>query len=858
MKTSKILLAAGLLLPGAVFGQVSPYRGLWVGEVRLDAVNEVSVPLDEHNIARAPNPAVTTKTFDAANLRLILHVNGAGQVSLLKQVAILNRKASEAKSANDLALVTDERLYGSFPPQPAQRIASVVFDFGDRKATDAVDAVVNAAAEAASAVIMTGQDQAAAQAVAQAEAAKVIAASDAAERYAVFLRDVMNTAAVTALSVSGQATAAQDTAAAALKTNSFYTDTRGGSMIAALEAAVTTGTAAEKKKAAQNVAAFYADVANNYQRFLAGELMGNALSAAADAAATAAAAAVRRDITAITETASTAPVSITTANHGLINGVKISISGAPIAAYNGLHTVTKVNANVFTVPVAFVAGKPVTGYAASANLSPVTVSSPGHGLQTGARIVISGATTAGYNGTYYITRISDDEFSIPAAYAGNTGESGVWASRAGGISGYESAPGGGSAVKVTSPNHGLNNGEHIVISGAGLTAYNGKRAITRIDANSFTIPVPFGGNPAAKGAWSVQNIIAGYSEPAMRTTTVTSAAHGLNNGDRITISGAGKAAYNATFTVERVSADAFSIPVTFVAADGNPAVKGAWAPAVGGSWRGYDAIFDAADSNAKIGDARAEALRIKALTAFDDTRGTDAINAVIVAITAAAADAPGTTKGEILLLAEAAGRLALTEMVAHSAIPGITPTPDYTAFVRAVDARFTDFREIAPLVAAAAAAGAAGEFANVLHTTDSVKIKAKERAVAAITSVYEAAARALRTELPMSGDFGPGATGLTGTIMLPANHPTNPFRHRRHPDHATGFDITRVLTLNFDGAGGDTLASAGFGVESISGTYGEEVFGLHKPLGPNKDTGLKVSGTFTLNRISLIDALNAR
>jgi hypothetical protein len=47
-------------------------------------------------------------------------------------------------------------------------------------------------------------------------------------------------------------------------------------------------------------------------------------------------------------------------------------------------------------------------------------------------------------------------------------------------------------------------------------------------------------------------------------------------------------------------------------------------------------------------------------------------------------------------------------------------------------------------------------------------------------------------------------------------------------------------------------------VDEISGTYAEEIFGLHKPLGPSKNIGLKVAGSFKLHRISLIDALNGR
>jgi hypothetical protein len=73
-----------------------------------------------------------------------------------------------------------------------------------------------------------------------------------------------------------------------------------------------------------------------------------------------------------------------------------------------------------------------------------------------------------------------------------------------------------------------------------------------------------------------------------------------------------------------------------------------------------------------------------------------------------------------------------------------------------------------------------------------------------------------------------------------------------------GFDITRKLRLDFNGAPTNAPTRAGFGVDRITGIYREEIFGLHKPLGPDKDIGLKVEGTFELNRISHIDTLNAR
>ena len=82
---------------------------------------------------------------------------------------------------------------------------------------------------------------------------------------------------------------------------------------------------------------------------------------------------------------------------------------------------------------------------------------------------------------------------------------------------------------------------------------------------------------------------------------------------------------------------------------------------------------------------------------------------------------------------------------------------------------------------------------------------------------------------------------------------------RSHPDHTTGFNIERQIRLDFDGASGDALEAAGYGVDRISGTYREEIFGLHKPLGPdpvNQPVGLKTEGHFQLNRISTLDTLN--
>lgn len=304
--SARLLLAAMLALPlgGAAGTTNSPYRGLWVGEISLTYANEVAVPLDKNNVPIAPDPKVPTPTADTANLRLILHVNGAGQVNLLKDVAILNRNAgtNPAESDSDVALVTDERLYSEYPAQPALRHASVAFDFGDSQATAALDAVVEAAARAVTNLVATTNAdlndatarfnvEAAARAAATALVTPIVNNADVAEAFDQFLRSTnFNSAAIDALAAAANPTnAAQKAFAAAttLQTNSFYADPRGLAAINAVLAAIQDAgaDAAARRKVAQNAAASAADVANGYQRFIEGKLFGDMISAAADSAA---------------------------------------------------------------------------------------------------------------------------------------------------------------------------------------------------------------------------------------------------------------------------------------------------------------------------------------------------------------------------------------------------------------------------------------------------------------------------------------------------------------------------------------------------------------------------------------------
>ncbi|MCL1919541.1 MAG: hypothetical protein FWG50_00460 [Kiritimatiellaeota bacterium] len=259
----------------------------------------------------------------------------------------------------------------------------------------------------------------------------------------------------------------------------------------------------------------------------------------------------------------------------------------------------------------------------------------------------------------------------------------------------------------------------------------------------------------------------------------------------------------------------------------------------------------------------------------NDTRATGALDAMFAAIAATAAD--GHAAGDLIALeiqeqAYAAGAAALTAALAQYPAPRNAPTDGYTAFVTSAD-----YAAVPEKAARAAAAAALTErVENPLTYTLTLPSVAKAAAMNALQATYAAAARAKLNELPLAGVFALGegdprfavdvetgdmlgAAGLTGRLLLPANFPTNPFRHRRHPDHTQGYDVTRNIRIDFDAPEEPgKIPSVTRGVKQVSGLYREEVFGLHKPLGPGQDVGLRTEGRFELNRISTISTLNGK
>ncbi len=292
---------AVLLSSGPAFGQASPFRGLWVGEVQLMAVNEVSIPFNAENVAIAPNPLVPTPTGDRADLRVILHVNGAGQVNLLRDVAILDRSEAGRRSLeSDVALVTDPRLYAEFVPQPAIRIASAAFDFGDGKASEAIDVIVEQAATGArdfvgnpALSLSTQGDRVTARqagvALLQPGLETLASNADVAASFEAFLQD-FNSGAVNTIAANPDdaSVAAFTNQAIALRNQSFYGDSRALEMVQAVVAAVQAAAPGDEETAAHNASAAFADTANLYHRFISGRVFGQMITVAAAAAPAAA------------------------------------------------------------------------------------------------------------------------------------------------------------------------------------------------------------------------------------------------------------------------------------------------------------------------------------------------------------------------------------------------------------------------------------------------------------------------------------------------------------------------------------------------------------------------------------------
>ncbi|MBL9139747.1 MAG: tandem-95 repeat protein, partial [Verrucomicrobiales bacterium] len=317
----------------------------------------------------------------------------------------------------------------------------------------------------------------------------------------------------------------------------------------------------------------------------------------------------RAEIESYTNTLGPTPVVVRTEGHRLSTGSIIQISGAGTNDYNGIFQVTVLDSDTFSIPTNYVgnpteAGRWVTvgprseirgidDYSGTV-ADPVIIASASHNLYTGAIVTISGSGTTSYNGTFAITVLNADQFTIPTPFIDNPTTKGQWSN---------SAP--RSTAKVSVTVLGANDPPSAVADFVGSSEAT-EETVLRIMAGpsltgaavDFDTDDDYPAKPLRSsvtllvndddvdtddnnthlrvvGVVSSVESIAGYSGVVGESpVTVTSADHGLSDGEVILISGfGGHASYNGFHVVDVINDNTFTLPIPFV---GTNAANGVW------------------------------------------------------------------------------------------------------------------------------------------------------------------------------------------------------------------------------------------------------------------------------------------
>lgn len=153
-----------------------------------------------------------------------------------------------------------------------------------------------------------------------------------------------------------------------------------------------------------------------------------------------------KSITAYAKAASGSNLQLTVNGHGLSTGMRVRVAGTGTITgsinYDGNYNVTVVDADNFTVPVTHsgtgnsggtalrlvdtreARTAEITAMAESGSTTVIT--SNGHGLRTGAAIIISGCSDARYNGEHTVTVVDANTVSIPVSFTSAPVVRGNW------------------------------------------------------------------------------------------------------------------------------------------------------------------------------------------------------------------------------------------------------------------------------------------------------------------------------------------------------------------------------------------------------------------------------------------------
>ncbi|MBL8473337.1 MAG: hypothetical protein KF778_03805 [Rhodocyclaceae bacterium] len=132
-------------------------------------------------------------------------------------------------------------------------------------------------------------------------------------------------------------------------------------------------------------------------------------------------------------TSTTATVT-TAANHGFSDAETVTISGVTPAGFNGVISVTSIDATHFKYTMSTALSGTGSGSTLRATSNKATVTSAAHGFSDGQSVTIAGATPTGYNGVYIVTTVDANTFTYvyPSAAPLGTSSGTITASIGGG------------------------------------------------------------------------------------------------------------------------------------------------------------------------------------------------------------------------------------------------------------------------------------------------------------------------------------------------------------------------------------------------------------------------------------------
>lgn len=181
----------------------------------------------------------------------------------------------------------------------------------------------------------------------------------------------------------------------------------------------------------------------------------------------------------------------------------------------------------------------------------VTTAAP-HGFGNGDSITMAGFTPAGYNGTFTIGNASGSTFTFPLDTDPGVATVQGTATKTFAPVATESLTWATDVATVTITGHGFSNGDTITIAGVTPADYNGTFTISNVAADTFDYALVVADPGAATVQGTATKSVEATSTDAAWTSniaTVGATAHGLLEGDSVTVFGVTPNDYNGTFTV---------------------------------------------------------------------------------------------------------------------------------------------------------------------------------------------------------------------------------------------------------------------------------------------------------------------